>query len=148
MSLLTQAQIDSIKDAMQQVTDTFFVTPVLYKLGKVSLDVFQEDTPVASYTDYKLKALVEYSSMETDMIKEGEQGGESFQKIKMSLNYRDVKAVGLADTNNFVIMDAAKDYVIVNGKVWKVRYVGLDGPLEAENVLLIIRCDAEENKTF
>lgn len=95
MSLLTQAQIDSIKDAMQQVTDTFFVTPVLYKLGKVSLDVFQEDTPVASYTDYKLKALVEYSSMETDMIKEGEQGGESFQKIKMSLNYRDVKAVGL-----------------------------------------------------
>lgn len=146
MSLIDQNQINSIKDAIQQVTDTFFVTPVLYKLGVSSLDRFQEDKTF-SYKDYNLKALVEYSNIETDMSKETEQGGSNVQKIKCSFNYRDIKAAGLADANNYVIMNAAKDFMIINGKHWKVRYVGLDGPLEAEQVLLIVKGDLEENKT-
>ena len=146
MSLLSQAQIGSIKDAIQQVTDTFFVTPVLYKLGVASLDRFQEDKTF-SFKEYELKALVEYSAIETDLIKESEQGGANSQKIKCSFNYRDIKAAGLADETNFVLMNAAKDFMVINGKTWNVRYVGLDGPLEAEQVLLIVRGDLEENKT-
>lgn len=145
--LINQAQIEQIKAALKDVTDTFFKTPVSYKLAKPNLDRFKEDN-THTYDTYELKALVEYESKDTDLINQTEQGSISHQRVKVSLNYRDLIPLGLTTGDNFVKMRATTDYMVINGQTWKVQFVGLDGPIEPENVLVIVRGDLEEHKTL
>lgn len=147
MALLTPQQIAGIKDAIQTVTDTFFVTPVTYHLAGDSIDRFNEDRADQEFTDYNLKALVEFKTNESDKTTPQIDGAIEDYQVKLSFNYRDIIAANLHDGNNRTKMNSTKDYFTVHNRRFKVNYVGLDGPIEAENVLLIVFGVKEEEKS-
>lgn len=135
--LLTPQQIADIKDVLKTVTDQFFVTPVTYHLAGESLDRFNEDRGDQVFTDYNLNGLVEFpysTQAETEMTK---AGGQDDKAVKVSFNFRDLITAGLT-VGNETIMNPATDYMTINGIKYKVQYQALDGPLEAENVLVIV----------
>lgn len=147
MAILTTDQVSSIKDTLKEVTDTFFTTPVEYRFIGGSLDRFNEDRKDNAITIYSLKGFVEFTANKLDRTDRMLEGGLDDHKIKVSFNYRDIKEAGLSDGKNETIMNPSKDYMIVNGRKFKVSQVYLDGPIESENVLVIVIGESDENKT-
>lgn len=153
--LISDEQIEAIKDVFRDVTDTFFVTPVLYKRLSVNMDRLNVGNGKKTFTEYNLKALVEYTDQDTDRVLLSAEGKLNKQRVVCSFNYRDLKAaekVGggtedLTTAENFVVLRSEKDFMVVNGKEYEVEYIGLDGPINAENVLLIVKGKIEESDT-
>ena len=145
MALLSAQQIFDIKNVLQTVTDQFFVTPVTLFRAIDSLDVNNEDRLDQKYVPYELLCM-----FEVPLTKGGEnsgQGATQFYDVKVTFNYRDILAAGLG-SNNETILNPTRDYFEVNGKRYKIiPPIALDGPIEAENVLLVIAGKQQENKT-
>lgn len=144
MALISASQIAGIKNIIQQVTDTFFVTPITIHRAIDTLDVNNEDRLDEQFEDYSLNCMFEIPIVK--QVDASQQGYTQFYDIKATLNYRDIISVGLAE-NNETKINNARDYVTINSKRYKIISVALDGPIEAENVLIVIMGKLEENKT-
>ena len=126
------------------VTDTFFTTPVVYhKATKSDVDRWGEgDTN--TFTDYTMNAMVEYGNNDGDKINIDMQGALSMHGVKVSFNANDFEANGLY-VNGVINANAAKDYITVNSKYYKVMSIVPDGPFETQNILIVVFADAQPN---
>lgn len=127
------------------LADTFFKTPVTYNLFQEVLDRHNEDRTNPDYTTYSLRALVEYPDA---MLPVTLQGQETKQNVKVTFNYEDLAAEGLTDAEYKVVFNELKDTFVVNGITYthaKAPYY--DGPLDRQNVLVIIEGLREEQYT-
>lgn len=147
MSLLSAGQKADIRAAIKTVTDTFFVTPVTYHLKGESIDRFNEDRGDQANTDYVMSALVEYVADKTDRVTETTHGALDAADIKISMNLADLKVLGLVNSSNLCIGNVAKDYFTTNGELYKVGFIGFDGPLDQQNVLVIMYGERQEHKS-
>lgn len=138
--LLSSADLAQIYGAMKLVTDTFFDTPVTYRVGGVSLDPFAEDRQDKEYTDYSLKALVEYGMLDRDEDKIENAGQVEKQDLKVSFNFEDLQAQGLIDSTLKPIFEYEKDQIIIRGETYQIVNMGLDGPMSDKNVLVVLTC--------
>ena len=136
--LLSPAQIVQIRAALQDVVDTFMDTPVLYKMSVDSLDRFNEDRKDEKFVDYELKGLVEYSTEKGEHLELEQDGALNTQDVKISFGLDDLDALGLITPELEVKFQVEKDYFITNGLKYKVTFVGLDGPIEKRNILVVI----------
>jgi len=146
MTLLSEAQKASIRASIKLVTDTFFDTTVAYELKGDSNERWNEDRADQESATYNLKALVEWSTLKSAEELETEQGAQERGDVKVTLHFADLRAFpALVDeANEGVTMNSAKDYMTIKGERYRVTYVGYDGPLESENVLVIVRGVKEE----
>lgn len=158
--LLSEADKREIRDAIKLVTDQFFVTPVHYHRYLDSVDRFNEDRPDRFSRPYVLSALVEYPSGGSDWAKELQQGSIDAAHIKVTLNYEDLLVLNLLpafsddynedydtvagvsslvnDTEKIHKMTSGSDCFFTQGQWYKVVYAGYDGPLDRQNVLIVV----------
>ena len=136
MSLLSQKDKDSICQAVKLVTDTFMTTDVEYFMEVGSLDIWQEDKADTKFVRAILKCLVEY---EKDEIKESVQGNEETQTLVLTMNVEDLKSRELIDSSDIPKLKAETDYFRLKNISYKVTDVYFDGPLDSQNILLIVK---------
>ena len=138
MALLSPADLQAIRNAIQGVTDQFFITPVTYRQTKGTNDPWKEDNEKET-TIHNLLGLSEYPEGE---IQKDKDGANDFFDIKLSFKVADLEASGLWDAiNNTVsfVNSASSDRMTVKGVNYKVTFVGYDGPLEDKPVLVILK---------
>ena len=112
MALINAQQIAEIKDVLKTVTDTFFVTPLVVSIPKMSLDRFNEDNEDEAFDNYNLKCMFEIPTNKAQ-VDGSLQGYTQFYDIKVTLNYRDIIAANLHDGNNETKINPATAYVTV-----------------------------------
>ena len=144
--LLDTAQIESIKDALEDVTFTFFVEPIVYFQWKESLDRWNEDRDKkAQFTERALKGLVEFGTL-SDSAVNTPVGRVDDQSIKVSFNFRDLKALGLTKDNS-TVMNVAVDTFSYEGVKYSLDSVRTEGFFNDEPVLVLISGTRQEQKT-
>lgn len=141
-SLLTNQQKLDIRLAIKSVTDTFFVTPITYRLAQDSIDRFNEDRPDMVYQNYALLGMVEFPK---DKVEQTVQGALNNADVDVSFNLEDLQTAGLIDGQFKFLGNPAKDYMTINGLTYKLSYLKYDGPLDQKNCLVIIGGDLQEN---
>lgn len=145
--LLDTAQIESIKDALEDVTFTFFVEPITYFQWKESLDRWNEDRDKkAQFTEHALKGLVEFGTLQSDSAVNTPVGRVDDQSIKVSFNFRDLKALGLTKDNS-TVMNVAVDTFSYEGVKYSLDSVRTEGFFNDEPVLVLISGTRQEQKT-
>ena len=145
--LLKPEDIVSIKDAIEDVTFTFFAEHIGYYRHVGTLDRWNEDRDVkADFKPYSLLGLVEFGSLKSDEAKDTEVGRTDDQSIKVYLAFRDLKAAGLTQ-GNCVIMNVATDYFEYEGKKYTLDSAVTEGFFDAEPVLVLIRGVCMEERT-
>ncbi len=142
MELITSAEFTEIRSAIQDVADTFFKTPILYKLAVDSLDEWQEERKTV-FTEYNLLALYEDTGKE---IKEYLSGSSDNHAVKLTFLFDDLKKLGITRTNGGVIFNPTTDFIIVRDLEYKIRLIKYDGPLQEEPVLIIVIASLSEKE--
>jgi len=137
MSLLSEKQKTDILGAIKMVTDTFFVTPVTFHHSTKGFDRFNE-TFSGTEENITVNCLVEYPSSGANTTEVEGAAQEVDYAVKVSMNYADAKEQGLHNEDDFTILSSTDDYFTTNGVKYKIKQVYLDGPLQKENVLLIV----------
>ena len=147
MSLLSSGQKADIRAAIKSVTDTFMVTPVVYHLKGESIDRFNEDRTDQANTDYNINGLVEYMQQDSDKVKEMSNGAISHAEVVVTCNLADLKTLGLVNSSNLCIGNDTKDYFTTNGETYKLELIKYDGPLDHQNVLVMIFGNKDKHKS-
>lgn len=148
MGLLSGTDITNILGAIKGVTDTFMVTPVEYQQVGQSLDIMQEKRKDRVDATFNLSGLVEYPDNASSFVKEETNGAIDKADVKVSFNMEDLIAHGgIVNAESQVSFNATKDYMILNGIKYQVNFVKYDGPLQKQNVLVIVYGVVVEKKT-
>lgn len=141
--LLSQAEEDEARAAIKLVTDTFMVTPIVYKMQVAVLDRFEEDRN-GDFQTYNLSGLVEPVKKE---IEEETEGSKDFADTMITFNLEDLQAQDLITPEFGLKFTAEQDYFISKGRTYRVTDAYTDGPLSAKDCLVIIKGKLSE-KTF
>jgi hypothetical protein len=142
--LISEKDKLQIRAALKSVTDTFFVTPVIYHLSKDSAEWFNEDRSDEEFTNYSLKAMVEYPK---EKILPTLQGSVHMADVKCTFNMEDLIAASFVNAEKMAIGKAEKDFITVNGQRYRVSSIYYDGPLDKQNILIIIEGEKDKDKT-
>lgn len=134
-SLLSPEDHAEIRAALMLVTDTFMVTPVLYKKHVAVLDRFEEDRE-AQYLTYNLLGLVEPVKRD---IEEALSGSKDFEECMISFNLEDIQVAGLINSVFALDCDPETDYFITRGQTYRLTDAYTEGPLSAKDCLVIIK---------
>lgn len=149
MSLLSPGQKASIRAAIKSVTDTFMVSGIEFYTRQIAPNLWQEKRSSNEFLRFNLSGLVEYPvSKTTETI----SGAVDLFDIKVTFNTADLiaaNAVGMPEEEpqipafdvvaNKCIFEANDDYFFVAGEKYRASFVGYDGPLDAQPVLVVIR---------
>lgn len=145
-SLITPQEFEEIYDSIRDVTDTLFTTEVTYRLSKPKIDRYgegQNNGSTASFDDKVMNCMVEYGKQAID----GQViGSANFQDVVLTFNSEEWLANGLY-ANGVLATNGTKDYVIVNGRTYKVSQIQPDGPFETQNVLIIVMANLQPQIT-
>lgn len=142
--LLSAAQHAQIRNALQDVFDTFHDTPVTYHLAGAGADDTMEDFNDKQYTDYVVKGFVEYPK---DKIELAQEGAYDNCDVKVQFGLDDLNNAGLINAENLPIFVAEQDYMTINGERFRVTFVGVDGAFERKNVLVYVKGYRDEKLT-
>jgi len=146
-SLISPQQFENIYDSIRDVTDTFFTTSVTYRLAKPKIDRYgegQNTGSTASFDDKTMLCMVEYGLEDID----GQViGSANFQNARLTFNSEVWASNGLY-TNGVLSTNGTKDYVIANGRTYKVLQITPDGPFETQNVLIVVTAVLQPQTTM
>lgn len=143
MDLLSAGDRLEIRAAIQDVTDTFMKTDVVYYSGQDSIDIWQEDRGDMVFTAYALKGLVEYVGT---LIDEEPYGNDNPENIMITFNMADVDVAGALTPDYKTKFEIEKDYVKFKEQAYRITAVYYDGPLDEKDILLVIK--GTKTKTF
>lgn len=136
MDLLSAAEHAEIRAALQDVCDTFNKTQLTYHLAGVSVDDTMEDFNDKSYTDYSVKAYVEYPK---DTVEQTQEGAYDNCDVFVQFGLDDLDLVGLINSENMPIFAPEHDYMTINGERFRVTFSGVEGAIEQRNILVIVK---------
>jgi hypothetical protein len=118
MLILNEQDKLELRGVVRMVTNNFFVTPVSYQLGAEKLSRFNEDGDNYTHDTYNLNGMVTYGK--SGGVNFSMQGAVDKSGVTVSLNVEDLITLGL------------------NGQRYKVKDVSEDGPLDRQNILVIV----------
>lgn len=140
MGLLNKNQIKKINAAFNAVTDTFMRKPITYLQYGESVDPWNENRrKKQKLNQYEILGLIVWGAGKgTDGYqknKDGNGAGDLSEGYAL-FNIKDLKAVGMIDTNGNLITKENSDYIVANGEEYMVIGHNLKGPfLEDVNLL-------------
>ena len=136
--LLSASQVTQIRNAIRDVTDTFYQLPVTYHERGESLDRFGEDKADQKETDHNLLGFLEYeTSGEGGELMMEKQGSIDFTEATLFFNYDDLDDLGLIDTEGLFKGNSNKDYVTIQGQLFRLKSPPLyEGLLKTRHVLI------------
>jgi hypothetical protein len=141
--LLSSAQHALIRAAIQDVSDTFMDTTIVYHKAGTTVDDSMEDFSMQTYTDVNLKGLPEYQMNELDKLRLSPYGVADIAEMKVTFGFDDLVTAGIA-SGNVLLMNPAKDFLTVNGIRYKVIHAATEGFFTATPVLGIVYAQKEE----
>lgn len=137
MSLLSNNQRRQIRDAIQQVTDTFMKTQIQYHFASEGLDFYEEDRINQKFFSVEIMVLVEHD-IETDKIIEKLQGSSDTNLIQLTINLEDLERLNLITSDYKFKGNATTDYFTMKGDLYKIVDLRYDGPLDEKDILVVI----------
>lgn len=147
--LLSNSERAEARTAFRDIADTFYKTPITYKLFSASLDRFNEDRQDDIFVTHNLLGFLEYSSVQDDRIVYLTTGAnESKAAIRITFNNDILDGLGLWNaTLNLPKFNQATDKLFVRGREYVITLIALDGPLEDKNVLTYIFAEPKPQQT-
>jgi hypothetical protein len=137
MLILNEQDKLELRGVVRMVTNNFFVTPVSYQLGAEKLSRFNEDGDNYTHDTYNLNGMVTYGK--SGGVNFSMQGAVDKSGVTVSLNVEDLITLGLYDTTQFRNkLKPEQDFMVINGQRYKVKDVSEDGPLDRQNILVIV----------
>lgn len=137
MDLLSVGQRIQIRNALQDVFDTFHKTPVtLHKAEYYGSDDC-EDAGKA-YTNYTFNAAIIYGQDATDELTQTAHVGFTPKTVTLEIGLDNLTAVNLVDSENLPKFVPDNDSFTVNGETFIVTSAVVDGAFEQKNVLVIV----------
>ena len=147
--LLTAQQITEIKDALEDVTYTFFDTDVHYFRIVESLDRWQEDRGDTDFNEIMLKGFLEEDPSKRDKIKKMIPGATDFYDVMVLFNTRDLDKLGLLvhdqDGSFRAVFKVADEHFTISGVKYRIEKVYLDGRFDKQPILAIVLASAVKN---
>jgi len=132
-----------IRSAINNVVETFAVTPVVYHLARAaSLDRFGEGDN-KNPTNVTLNGFVDYGAED---MRQTTEGGVNYQGVTIMFKAEDWEAAGLY-VNGEVKANAVKDHLTVNGKYYKVDNIMPDGAFQTRNLTIVVKATLEAAKS-
>jgi hypothetical protein len=136
MDLLSDIARASIRAAIKDVGDTFFKTAITYNTPVASLDRFNEDRTDETYVTETLYVLLEAISQQIAYNETDEAGAKPEGMVKLTGLYDDLPAT--LKNGDSLLMDAERDWLSIDGKIFRIYNVSLDGPISSTQLLYII----------
>lgn len=136
MGLLSNQDKLEIRAAIKATTDTFMVTPMKYRRLRNSFDLYNEDMTPEDFVEITLHGLVEFDLK--DKVIPGYQGDIDNFDVMVTFNMEDMIAQGLVDSNLKSLFIAGSDTFKIKSETYSVEFVGYDGPLDAQECLIVI----------
>ncbi len=135
--LLSIEQRAAIDAAIQDVADTFFKSVVVIHTLTGTFDLFSEGGG-KTYTQYVLAGLAEYpGSAGDETIKRFGQLNE--REVVVTFKYSAMKTAGIAEGVSGSKINEATDYMMLDNIRYDVVVAIPDGPIDAENLLYIVK---------
>lgn len=139
MTLLSPAQRAQFKAAVNSVTDTFMLKPLLYRRYGESIDRWNENRLAdQKKTEYNVLGLIVWGSNESDktvMDSEG-KGGYDISDGYALFNIKDLVAVGLVNGDGNFIGKSNSDYIVDQNVEHSIIGHKLIGQLVDENLMI------------
>lgn len=152
--LLTPLQIYDIKNALNDVTYTFSTGDILYRRYRGNLGIFGEDREEnGRYDEYRFKAILQFADANTDKVQLQETGSRNREELKITINFRDLQALGLVridpETQNKIAdFNPTVDNFEYEGDTYIIDFLQHDGYFDSEPVLVIVEGRIKERERF
>lgn len=152
MTLLSSDDLDEIRGAIRDVTDTFHKKPItLHRLTK-GFDRYQEGSVGGNVVaDYTRLGFVEYNDETSDQAEEMLEGDVRQNSIVVTFNMNYLVESGdVVDANRNVIFKERRDRLTVQGQKYIINLITYDGLLEnvsegeSEYELVMFECTRDE----
>ncbi len=151
MDLLTAAERDEIRAAIQDATDTFCQTPCTIMVRVDNADRLGKQSGIA-FDSTTINGLLEFGHLQSDQVFMNADGSVIRADIKVTLNLDDMAAADLLDSESQPIINMATDKIVCHGIEYKMVYCGIDGAIgtsaeKDRNLICIIMGNREPTLT-
>ena len=142
MNLITNSEHLAIRAALKDVTDTFFTTPVKYRLH---LDEFGDGemmNPAKPYTEFDLLGQPKYLKEEKDEVQRETSGAYSVVRVDVLFSFDDLVEKELIDTDAnppVPLFRPEEDEFLIAGETFKVILTNVEGFFQPSGVYVRIR---------
>lgn len=142
MNLLTNQQHLDIRAALRDVTDTFFTTPVTYRLHADEFGDGEMMNPAKPYTEFNLVGLPKYLKEDKDEVQRETSGAYSVVRVDVLFSMDNLITANLIDTDAnppVPLFRPEEDEFLIAGEVFKVILVNVEGFFQPTGVLVRVR---------
>lgn len=150
-SLITDAEFQEIRDAINDVMDTFALVPCTYRLHKDTLDPLNRDRKTkTNYDDVAINGLIVWDDgTERGQVASMQDGTYDYSEGRVYMKYDDAIATSppLIDANGNPVMIAAQDEFVFRTKTYDIIGVILVGQLKDTNALAELHIKKRTNKS-
>lgn len=144
MDLLSAQQHLDIRNALQNVFDTFHDTSITYYMYKgEGVTDTMEDYAEGAYTSHIFTVFAEYKSVED---KDQFGGVANFDRIVLQCGLDNLISAGLVNSYGNLLTTAELDYFEIGFDKYNVSSIRTDGAFENKNILVII--EGQKEKTL
>ena len=134
------------KALMRDAQETFANQPITWRRRIESLDRFNEDEPLYSYTDITIKALLQYNVFRTWPITRNTDSGDiDEESLMVIINREYLGELGYLTANNNFNFSPSGDRFIISGYTYKCQGY-LDSSQDDNEALWVNLILEKENK--
>lgn len=139
MDLLTAQDVAAVREALENVMDTFLTLPITYKKASTLPDAWGENK-AQQFTNYNLFALYVESDNQTSTVDRTSTGAYDVVDGYFLLSFLRLQEAGLV-VNGLPDMNPATDFVEANGKTYQFEGVPVIGQFKGrfECVKIIVK---------
>jgi len=138
--LLSSSDRQAFKDAIQDVTDTFFKVPIIIRKRSRSLSLFNEDVDDNSeFVDHNALGLwVPANTGDAGKAEREPWGSVDLSEGRLLFNYCDIDDLGLIKPDKTFDFNPNTDTIVSFGKEYEVEGSNLVGPNDDKFALIKI----------
>jgi hypothetical protein len=124
-NLFSTNDLNQINKAFQEdIPDTFLKNDIVYHLAGQIYDRFMESNDDQEFRDIPLKGLiVDSDSKQDSAVKFSQLGRTDMSEHYVLINFAQLEANGLVDTNREILLKANADYMTLRGERYEVTSV-------------------------
>lgn len=130
---------NSIRAKLREVTDLFFTTPVTLQMVSSSevYDPFGENQSTPGLVEVTTDCMCESVTDKQYLSRMENTFSHDREVLSLTFNFDQLTQLGLT-VDHKVKLNPTIDYCIIKEEKYRIVYVGYDGPLQADPVLVML----------
>ena len=137
MDLINDQQHTDIRNALQDVFDTFMDTPVTFHIVTGYANDFMEGGGETT-TTVTVNGLVEWAGTEGSKAAQTTDGTTQENDVTASFGFDDFDDAGLVD-GNLPTLVSGRDWMEINGELYDIDLPVPSGPFQQRNVMVVVQ---------